>query len=224
MKHTNTLVIGDTHEPFCHRDYLDFCLETKKRFDCGKVKHVGDEVDNHALSYHEHDPDGHSASGEMALAMKRMKRWYKAFPRVDICVGNHSALPFRKAFTAGLPSRWLKAYSEVWEAPKGWRWALEWVDDGVLYTHGTGASGKNAALVQAEKNRMPTVIGHTHTFAGAQYHASRKDLVWGLNVGCGIDRKAYSFAYAKEQANKPVLGCGVVLEDGRIPLFIPMPL
>lgn len=160
----------------------------------------------------------------MERAMKAMRRWYKAYPKMTVCVGNHSALPFRQATTAGIPKRWLRSYEDAWEAPKGWRWVLETIIDDVLYEHGTGASGKNAALARAEKHRMRTVIGHTHTAAGAQFNASRKDLIWGLNVGCGIDHKAYAFAYAKEHAAKPVIGCGVVAEGGRVPIFVPMDL
>lgn len=220
----NVLIIGDTHAPFTRPDYLDFCEGVYRRYGCDKVVHIGDEVDNHALSYHEKDANGKAIFGEMEEAIKDLKRWYRAFPKVRVCVGNHSALPFRQANTAGIPSRWLKTYEQVWEAPAGWRWQLEWQIDDVLYEHGTGASGKNAALSRAEKHRMKTVIGHTHTYAGAQFNASRKDLIWGLNVGCGIDHKAYAFAYAREQANKPVLGCGVVAEGGKIPMFIPMSL
>ena len=64
----NVGIIGDTHEPFCHPDYLNFCYETFNRFGCSTIVHIGDEVDNHALSYHEHDPDGFGASREAELA------------------------------------------------------------------------------------------------------------------------------------------------------------
>jgi hypothetical protein len=43
-------------------------------------------------------------------------------------------------------------------------------------------------------------------------------------VACGIDRKAYAFNYGRDFKDKPVLGCGVVLENGRIPMFVPMPM
>lgn len=225
MSRRNKLVIGDTHEPFCLPGYLDFCKKVQKDYDCDDSPvHIGDEVDNHALSYHEKDANGVAIFTEMEQAVKNLRRWYRAFPQMTVLVGNHSALPFRKANTAGIPARWLKSYEQVWEAPAGWHWTLEAIIDDVLYEHGTGASGKNAALTRAEKHRMRTVIGHTHTTAGAQFNASRKDLIWGLNVGCGIDHKAYAFAYAKEQANKPIVGCGVVAEGGKVPIFVPMPL
>jgi hypothetical protein len=225
MRRQNKLVIGDTHEPFCLPTYLDFCKQVQRKYDCDDSPiHIGDEVDNHALSYHEKDANGVAIFTEMNQAVANLRRWYKAFPKMTVCVGNHSALPFRKANTAGIPTRWLKSYEQVWEAPAGWKWVLEVIIDDVLYEHGTGASGKNAALSRAEKHRMRTVIGHTHTTAGAQFNASRKDLIWGLNVGCGIDHKAYAFAYAKEQANKPIVGCGVVAEGGKVPIFVPMSL
>jgi predicted phosphodiesterase len=221
----NQLIIADTHEPFCLPDYLEFTKDVQRKYNCDDhVIHIGDEVDNHALSYHEKDANGKAIYAEMDDAMKRLLKWYKAYPNVTVCVGNHSALPFRQANTAGIPARWLKTYKEVWSAPKGWKWVLEVIIDDVLYEHGTGASGKNAALSRAEKHRMRTVIGHTHTNAGAQFNASRKDLIWGLNVGAGIDHRAYAFAYAKENAAKPVIGCGVVAEGGRVPIFVPMAL
>ena len=54
----NVLVIGDTHEPFCHPKYRDFCYEVGNKFQCAEVVHIGDEVDGHAISYHESNPDG----------------------------------------------------------------------------------------------------------------------------------------------------------------------
>jgi len=50
-----------------HPGYLDFCLRVQERFGCSDVIHIGDEVDNHAISYHEHDPDGLSAGSEAEL-------------------------------------------------------------------------------------------------------------------------------------------------------------
>jgi predicted phosphodiesterase len=220
----NIGVIGDTHEPFCLPGYLDFCHDTFKKYKCKHIVHIGDEVDNHALSYHEHCPDGMSPEDEASAAMQNMKRWYKAFPEVKVCVGNHSALPFRQATTAGLPSRFLRAYHEVWESPPGWQWRMNWHINNVLFKHGTGTTGPDAHMRQAMRSRSNTVIGHVHAHAGIRFHASDKDIIWGLNTGCGIDWRSYAFAYAREHLDKPVIGCSVILEGGRMPLFIPMKL
>jgi predicted phosphodiesterase len=216
-------IIGDTHEPFCHPQYRDFCYKTFNKFQVNKVIHIGDEVDNHALSYHEHNPNGHSAESEAEAAMKNLNKWYKTFPEVSVLVGNHSALPHRQATTAGIPKRFMKAYEEVWEAPKGWKWYTDLDLDHVKYTHGTGSSGQAGAIKRAVAGRQSTVIGHIHSFGGVLYQASENDLIFGLNVGCGIDIRAYAFEYSKVFVNRPTLGCGIVV-DGFQAFFIPMQL
>lgn len=216
-------IIGDTHEPFCHPQYRDFCYKTFNKFKVSRIIHSGDEVDNHALSYHEHSPDGDSAGKEAERAQKAMNKWYRTFPKVDVIVGNHSALPYRQATTAGIPKRFLKAYEEIWEAPSTWKWHLELDVEHVKYIHGTGSSGQNGAINRALRSRQSTVIGHIHSFGGVNYHANDNDLIFGLNVGCGIDTRAYAFEYGKAFVNKPTLGCGIVI-DGHHAMFVPMAL
>ena len=65
---------------------------------------IGDLIDSHGWSYHEHDPDGMSAGDELNLAINQIKDWYHAFPDADVCVGNHDRMHARKMFTAGVPS------------------------------------------------------------------------------------------------------------------------
>ena len=219
----NVLVIGDTHEPFCKKGYLEFCREIQEKYDCGTVIHIGDLVDNHCVSYHEHDPNGKSIGDEFQEALVNCKRWYHTFPNVKICIGNHDRLPFRKAFTAGLPQNWLKTYQELFESPKTWQWDFIHKHNGVIYQHGTGMSGEMAAVNAARDNRQSTVIGHLHTVCNTRFLAAEKDLIFGVTVGCGIDHSSYAFAYGREQTRKPVLACAVVL-DGQTPINIPMNL
>lgn len=219
----NVLVIGDPHEPFCKEGYLEFCRQMQEEFDCGTVIHIGDAVDNHAISYHEKDVTGMSAGQEFNLAKFKMKRWYHTFPNVRVCIGNHDALPFRKIFTAGLPKEWLKSYEELLEAPKTWKWDFVHQHNGVIYQHGTGLSGEMASINAARENRQSTVIGHLHTVCNTRYLASYKDIIFGASVGCGIDHTAYAFAYGRENTRKPVLACCVVL-DGKVPINLPMPV
>src|SRR5690242_20312457 len=83
----NVGIIGDTHEPFCRSGYREFCYEVFNQFGCGKIIHIGDEVDNHAISYHETNPNGHSAAKEADLAQENLNKWYKTFPDVKVCIG-----------------------------------------------------------------------------------------------------------------------------------------
>jgi predicted phosphodiesterase len=216
-------IIGDTHEPFCHPQYREFCYKTFNQFKVSKIAHSGDEADNHALSFHEHNPNGDSPEAEAERAMKNLEKWYKTFPEVTVMVGNHSALPYRQATAAGIPNRYIRTYEEIWHAPKGWKWVMETEIDHVKYTHGTGCSGQNGAINKAIRSRQSAVIGHIHSFGGVNYHASENDLIFGLNVGCGIDTRAYAFEYGKNFVNKPTLGCGIVI-DGFTAYFIPMNL
>lgn len=217
----NILIIGDTHEPFSRDGYMKFCREQQEKFNAGTVVHIGDLTDNHAVSYHEKDPEGRSAGDEFNLALDRCHKWYETFPDVSICIGNHDALPFRKAFTAGLPAHWLKSYQEMLDSPSTWKWDFTHEINGIMFQHGTGLSGELAAINAARENRQPTVIGHLHTVMNTRFLASFKDLIFGMSVGCGIDHEKYAFAYGRQNTRKPVIACGVIL-DGTLPINIPM--
>lgn len=217
----NILIIGDTHEPFSKDGYLKFCRDQQEKFNCGTIVHIGDLTDNHAVSYHEKDPEGRSAGDEFQMALSRCHQWYETFPEAYICIGNHDALPFRKAFTAGLPSHWLKSYQEMLDSPSTWKWDFTHEINGIIFQHGTGLSGEMASINAARENRQSTVIGHLHTVMNTRFLASSKDLIFGMSVGCGIDHEKYAFAYGKQNTRKPVIACGVVL-DGILPINIPM--
>lgn len=219
---SRVLVISDTQAPFEHKDYLEFLKAVAKKYKTKEVVHVGDEADMSAISDWDHDPDGMSAGDELKAAIKSLQRLYKTFPKVKVCTSNHTARPFRKAFKFGLPKAFLKGYRDFLEAPKGWSWADSWEIDGIKYQHGEGFSGRNGAIKAAENNMQSTVIGHIHSFAGIQYSANPRHLIFGMNVGCLIDKDSYAFAYGKHMTNKPIISCAVVI-DG-LPTLIPMPL
>ena len=73
---SRVLVIGDTHFPFDLPTYLDFLVDTYNKYNCNKVIHIGDEIDNHYSSYHETDADGMGGGDELELAIKRLNRYY----------------------------------------------------------------------------------------------------------------------------------------------------
>lgn len=213
--------IGDLHLPFTHPNYLRFVRDTFKTHGVEQVVFIGDIVDGHALGFWDHNPDGRSAGDECQQAKDELKRWKCSIKDGLVCIGNHDQRQFRVAHKAGLPARFLKDYADVWDTP-GWKWDFEHWIDGVLYTHGTGTSGKDAAINLAIQKRASTVIGHVHTYAGVKYHSNSRSLIFGMNVGCGIDCQAYAFDYGRDFPVRPVLGCGIV-RHGREAYFIPMP-
>lgn len=219
----NVLEIADMHEPFCKEGYLEHCVAMRDKYDCGKIVLIGDEVDLCGISQWEKDPDGFSAGTEASLAQDKMKLWYKAFPEAFVCIGNHTARPFRMAKQHGIPKKFIKSYEEAWEAPEGWKWADHWEVNGVWYTHGTGFSGANAAIRIATRYQQNVVIGHIHSEAGIQYAANKNKLIWGKQLGGALDDNSYAAFYAKDQLKKSIVGCGVTL-NGELPIYEPMNL
>lgn len=218
----NVLVIGDLHAPFIKEGYLEFCREVQERFDCGTVIQIGDLIDGHAWNYHEHDPDGMSTGDELQQSIRQLKKLWKMFPEGICTLGNHDLLIMRKAFSSGLSKRFIREFSEIIEAPKTWKFVHEYIKDDVMYVHGTGSSGENAAFIRAKDSRINTVMGHIHSYSYVKYVSSYKDLLWAMQVGWGGDNKKYAFEYGSTFPKKPVLSCGVVLNNGKLPIILPM--
>lgn len=220
MAKLRQLDVGDLHCPFEHRDAWDFLAAVNKRFRPDVVICKGDELDSHGLSDHDHDPSGRSAGDELEEGLKHLANMYSLFPECYVCESNHTSRVYRRAMKHGIPRQYLRDYSDFMRAPKGWRWAESWIFDNVFHEHGDPESGKDAAITRALANMMHTSIGHVHGFAGVSYRANRQCLLWGMNVGCLIDRRAYAMAYARKMKVKPTLGVGEI--DCGVPRWQPM--
>lgn len=214
------LVISDLQAPFHHRDALRFLATLKETYDPTIVVSIGDEVDQHALSRYPHNPDGYSAGDEHRQAQKFMRELYTLFPEVRACYSNHTNRIFRKAFDAGIPRAYLRSIKEFMGAPDGWEWRSEWRICDILFTHGEQTSGVQPHRLLAQSNMCSTVIGHHHSSPGVAYLANDKNTIFGMNVGCLVDRSKYAFHYTKYNRYQPVLGAGIIYEGS--PHFIPM--
>lgn len=211
-------IIGDTHVPYCLDGYLEFCQETFKAWGVDRVVHIGDLVDHHSLSFHDSEPMLQGAYGEMLDARKELKPWYKAFPKLQICGGNHDLIPARQLKKIGMDADvWMRPLAEVYDFPKGWEIVDTLEIDEVLYHHGYTANGTNGFRNDAIKRMTRTVSGHAHGNAGVSATASNHRLVWGMAVGCGIDVESMAFAYGKHFLQKPIIACGIVI-DGKTPV------
>ena len=152
---SRVLVIGDLHEPFCLDGYLQHCKEIYARYNCNKVIFIGDVIDSHYSSFHEADPDGMGGGDELNFAIRRLKRWYKAFPNAHVTIGNHCRIISRKAFSGGIPKAWIKEMHEVLETPK-WKYVTSVEVDNVLYIHGEGGTARS----KAKADLQSVVQGH----------------------------------------------------------------
>ena len=220
------LVIGDTHAPAMHKGYIRFLKSIEKKYNCNKVVHIGDLVDWNSISFHEKESSSPNPDKEFELAKKQVRQIHKAFPKVDLMIGNHDSLPARQAKRLGLPASVLKDFKQLWELD-GWVIHDRYTDfiiDNVIYRHGD--KGKGGAMA-AHKNAMAefssVVQGHLHAQAGIVYHANKQSCVYGLQVGCGCDHNHPAMGYGKVYSAKPILGCGVVYSD-KLAFFEPMPL
>lgn len=208
---SRVLVIGDLHAPVERKHYLRFCKAQYKKFKCNTVVFIGDVVDWTSISFHVAHPECPGPADEYKLALKCIQRWYRAFPKAKVCLGNHDRRPHRKAAQEGIPAKLLRNYSDVWKTPN-WTWDTSFIIDDVFYCHGDGKGGGMYPAFNTAKNMgMSVVMGHSHSKGGIKWLVNPLRRWFGMDVGCGIDDKAFAFAYAKEQTYRSVISCGVVL-------------
>jgi|TARA_A100001391_G_scaffold40407_1_gene22661 predicted phosphodiesterase len=216
------LVISDLHIPYHHKDSFDFLREIKKQFKPDFVVNIGDLLDFHAISFHEHNPDLPSIGDELTISKNYIKELESIFPNVTEVHSNHSSLVYRRAIKYGMSAQFLRPYGEFLGTKK---W--QWVDDlklqmcngkSVYFTHGKSAD----VLKVSQTMGMCCVQGHYHTKFSIGYWANPDDLYWGMQVGCLINQKSMAFSYAKNFSTRFVLGCGIIIEG--MPRLLPMVL
>jgi hypothetical protein len=195
---------------------MAFCREQQEIHNCGTVIFIGDIADNHYSSFHESDPDGFGAGEELERTVFKLKQWYYTFPIATVIIGNHDRLVYRKAFSAGVSKKWIRDYKDVLEVPN-WDFVENIEIHNINFNHGEGGTAKNRMKSELQSQ----VQGHLHTQLYAEYAVGANFIVFGMQVGCGIDIKSYAMAYGKHY-KKPAIGCGVVLNKGTLPIAIPM--
>lgn len=207
------LVIGDLHLPFTKKKYINFCISMYNKYKCNTVVFIGDIIDNHFSSFYDADPDGLSAGAELTEAINGVAAWYKAFPNAKVCLGNHDLIPNRRAFNSGMSSRWIKTLDEVLKVPT-WEFKEEFIIDDVKYVHGTGRK----AINRSKDDFINVVQGHYHSESYINFSVGERSKLFAMQVGCGVDRESYAMAYGKH-FKKMHINCGVVLEDGTLPIL-----
>ena len=222
MNHKRILVISDMHIPYHHKDSIKFLKEIKKEFKPDTIINIGDSLDFHAISMHEHNPDLFSAGYELKEARKYVKELEDIFPVVTEVDSNHSSLVYRRALKFGMSKEFLRDYGDFLGTKK-WKW----IDDLTLtmsngqrcfFTH-----GKSAEVIKtSQAYSMNTVQGHYHTKFTISYWANPDNIFWAMNVGCLINQKSMAFDYAKNFRTRFIVGCGIILNG--IPRLLPMVL
>ena len=79
VKNERVLFISDMHIPYNHPDTIPFLKHLKRKYDINpesndgsRVICLGDELDYHAISFHDSNPNLLSPSDELELAKKKI--------------------------------------------------------------------------------------------------------------------------------------------------------
>jgi metallophosphoesterase superfamily enzyme len=218
-------VIGDIHAPFDHPGYLRFLQDTFKAFKVGRKVFIGDLFDHYSYSRFVKKPLAMNPKQEKEMARERISKYCEAFPKADVILGNHDTRYIDRAEEFGIDSELIRGFKDIYGLPKGWNIYDEYenflIIDDVLYIHGSAYNGQHGAKQAALNEQMSVVMGHGHSFAGVWPIANKRKLMFGMNVGCGIDIGAYAFAYNKKDKFRPLLGCGIVFNSSYA-IWVPM--
>lgn len=214
------LVISDLHCPYQHPDAIAFLRACKAKYKPDTVVCIGDEIDAHAMSYHESNPDLASAGDELEAAIKALQPIYKMFPNCTVIESNHGSMVLRKALTAGIPHKAIKNYNDILDAPKGWKWVPDVTIDTLLgpiyFCHGKAA----AAGKLASQYGCSTIQGHFHEKAQVHYISTPERLMFDLHTGCLADDNSLALQYNKINPKRPIVSIAVVLNG--VPQIVPM--
>lgn len=210
------------HHPYSHPDTYKFLKAVKSKYKPDTVVCIGDEIDAHAMSYHESNPDLPSAGDELAKAIKDLKPIYKLFPKCLVIESNHGSMVLRKAMTAGIPTKAIKSYNDVLDAPKGWKWVFDIILNTelgpVYFCHGKSATPGRLA----SQYGMSTVQGHYHEKAQISYISTPEKLMFDAHTGCLANDKSLALGYNKINVKRPIVSILVIIKG--IPHLIPMVL
>lgn len=219
----SVLLISDTHIPYSHPDYLVFLASIKKIYKPDIIIHGGDEVDCHAISFHDSDSSLLNADAELDRAIEELQDgMHMMFPKMYLLESNHGSLIYRKMKSNGLPIRHLKPLPELYGTPK-WSWhedILLLTEQGPTYI----CHGKTSAYGKLCKEMMTNAIQfHFHGKAEITYHKSVMGTRYNMYCGCLVDETSMAMAYARNNLPKAVHAVGFINQLGN-PYLIRMNL
>jgi hypothetical protein len=222
VKRQCILVISDFHAPYNHPDAANFLAALKAKYKPTDVVCIGDEVDYHALSFHDSDPDLPSAGRELTKAIEHLEPVYKLFPKCTVIESNHGSMVLRKGKASGMPRKVFRTYNEILDAPKGWVWVFDTIIQTplgpVYFCHGKSATAGRLA----SQYGMSTVQGHHHEKAQIHYISTPEKLMFDAHTGCLANDKSLALGYNKINPKRPIIST-IVIENG-IPHIVPMVL
>ena len=212
-KGKTVLIIPDLHCPYHHPDAFEFLLKIKKQYKPEIIISLGDEVDSHAISFHQSETALPSADKELEMAIEALQELHDIFDRMFLVSSNHGDLKYRKLKHHGIPIAHLKSQKQLYGTPK-WNW----YDDLILNTHKGDTyvchgRSSNGSKLSGELS-MSCIQGHYHSKYSITWHSNGVEDRYSLHAGCLIDRQSLAFAYGKLILAKPILGAALIKDDG----------
>lgn len=205
----NIIVLGDTHIPYNHPEYFEFARHIQRKWNCGKVIHIGDVLDFHATTYHQPHPDALSPYYEMELAKLEIEKWKAAFPEMVVTTGNHDRRVSRKMYDSQISSQWQKSIADVLEV--NWQFVNDYVYNDIYFCHGEGVTARVTAL----QKQMSAVQGHRHSESYIDFPAKG---LFAVQTPIGVNRNSLAFNYGRMDPREWLIGVTVIL-DSKTPVI-----
>jgi hypothetical protein len=191
---------------------LEFCCDIRDKYKCDIAVHHGDVFDEHAVSpTHTPEPDAPGPHQEYDESYQLVQKWKKKFPELFVCYGNHDLRSYRAAAQAKLIEKRLVPFAKLWDTP-GWKWAFEWVFDGILFTHMTNNGGLTPAFNAMRMRAMSVVMGHYHTCSGKKTMVNSERRLFGVDAGALCDDRTIQFRYARVIPARSVMSVVTVID------------
>lgn len=234
-KYKRVLVFGDMHIPYHHPDTFSFLKAIQDKLNPELIINLGDELDYHAMSFHDTDPDLDNAGAELLKGREYLHKLEQIMPNMMIVHSNHGSMKFRKAKTHGFPRHLILSYADaifgerkedgsIYRPNKrgnGWIWVDKLIfktslNQEVLCVH----NQLQNCITNIQRNQMCFIQGHYHSNYEIRYLSSPYNLLWGVTTGCLVDDNSFAFNYNKIDSKRPIIGCVAVI-NGQ-PVLIPM--
>lgn len=206
------LVFGCTHLYWDRKGFLPFCSDLRDEYDCDTIIHLGDVVDQHAISFHNKEPGCPGPMDEYYKTLEAVQRWVKEFPKVIVTLGNHDKRVVRRAKSVDIPEEiYLKPYKEVWQTP-GWEWVEDIILDDIYLYHGDGQGGEYPACNAVRKMLMSVCIAHNHSKAMVKPMFNPRKGIWAIDAGAGCDDTALNMIYAERNKRRSVMSAVAIID------------
>jgi len=216
------LCFSDTHYPANHPDTYRFLEAVANKYKPTRVMQLGDLIDGHSLSNHDHNPDMPSPGEEVERTISLLQYLYGLFPKVDCLWGNHCLLFERRALKYGLPRCALRDLKDIIKAPSGWQWHNDLrinvdKDKQIYFTH----YRSSGLMALAQWEGCSALQGHYHHLHQLSYwRNSSGNVLWNGFCGALVDDQHMAMLYAKNILKRSSLGCTVIVNGN--PILIPL--